>query len=59
MNSVRPPNTDQQAVNELVDPAETVYRGQLAYSLSIGPADAIAVSDDEEMKDEDQGISEV
>ena len=56
MNVVRPPNTDQQAVNELDDPAEVAYRGQLAYSLSIGPADAIAVSDDEEMKDEDRAM---
>ena len=59
MNSVKPPNTDQEAVNELVDPAETVYRGNLQYSLSIGPADAAAVSDDEEMKDEDPAILEV
>ena len=57
MNVVRLPNRDPQAVNELDDPAEAVNRGQLAYSLSIGPADAVlALSDDEEQKGEDRAI---
>jgi hypothetical protein len=58
LNVVRPPNRNHRAVNELDANADAVARGQQAYSLSIGPEDAvIALSDNEEQEDEDQAMT--